>query len=334
MTTTIMPLSTRTKWEIVFLATHRHGPHMTPKQISKEVRCTVNTVKFWLKRFKDNGDVEELPRAGRPRKTTEEQDEVILAAQEEDREATMQDIQQEVKKQRIEVSSSTIRRRVMEAGMRFIPPLVKPLLSIQYIEKRVEWANQYGEQDWKQVMFSDESTIRLHYYRRSVWRRPGEHIVRRSVKHPAKVNIWGCLSSQGFGKAYVFTGNMDAKLLCKIYKKALLPSAEKLFEGEWKLQEDNDPKHRSRLAAKWREDNQVEKINWPSQSPDLNCIENVWRLLKIRVADRRPQNIQELIQVTRQEWRKLPTSLAVNLVNSMPRRLDATLAANGDYTMY
>jgi transposase len=49
------------------------------------------------------------------------------------------------------------------------------------------------------------------------------------------------------------------------------------------LQSTNDPKHRSKIAKKWKEENSIEILSWLLISPDQNPIENVWRLMKINI---------------------------------------------------
>ena len=53
----------------------------------------------------------------------------------------------------------------------------------------------------------------------------------------------------------------------------------------------------SRTAHKWRADNQITLLPWPSQSPDLNPIENIWTVLKANVGNHKPTSTKELMRI-------------------------------------
>ncbi len=60
------------------------------------------------------------------------------------------------------------------------------------------------------------------------------------------------------------------------------------------MQQDNDPKHTSHSTNEWLKKNKVNVLEWPSQSPDPNPNEMLWKKLKQAVHRRKPSNITEL----------------------------------------
>ncbi len=66
---------------------------------------------------------------------------------------------------------------------------------------------------------------------------------------------------------------------------------------------------------KWKADNQIRCIPWPSQSPDLNPMENVWAVLKANVSNYRPISVKHSIQVIKKEWKGLDSIFAKKVSN-------------------
>ncbi|MGH0115852.1 UNVERIFIED_CONTAM: hypothetical protein FKN15_054208 [Acipenser sinensis] len=122
--------------------------------------------------------------------------------------------------------------------------------------------------------------------------------------------LWGCFSSAGTGHFVKIEGRMDGAKYREILQENLLQSAKKLKLGrKFTFQQDNDPKHKAKATLEWLKNKKVNVLQWPSQSPDLNPIENLWHYLKIVVHKRRPTNLNNLEQICQEEWVKITPTL-------------------------
>ena len=97
---------------------------------------------------------------------------------------------------------------------------------------------------------------------------------------------------------------------------------------------NNDPKHTSKVVAKWLNDNKVKILEWPSQSPDLNPIEYLWAELKKHVRARMPTNLTQLHWLYQEEWAKIHPTYFWKLVEGYPKHLTRVNPFEGNATKH
>ena len=149
---------------------------------------------------------------------------------------------------------------------------------------------------------------------------------------------WGCMTWDGVGYACKIDGKMDAELYVQILDEDLQASLQHYnkFPDDIIFQQNNDPKHTSKKAQTWFEDDQIKVLPQPAQSPDINPIEHLWNHLKRKLGEYKipPKGILELWERVEGEWEKIEASVCQNLIESMPKRVEAIIKAKGGYTKY
>jgi transposase len=89
-----------------------------------------------------------------------------------------------------------------------------------------------------------------------------------------------------------------------------------------RLQQDGAKSHTSRRTTAYLEKKGVYVLHgWPSSSPMLNVIENLWAILKRRIAQRAPTDVVELKRIAKEEWAAIDVSTINNLILSYRKRL-------------
>ena len=114
----------------------------------------------------------------------------------------------------------------------------------------------------------------------------------------------------------------------------MYPYAFGIFGNNFVYQDDNDPKHQSKIVQKWFDQHSVQRLEWPSQSPDLNIIEHMWQELERRTKNLRASNALEKFAQLEKAWSEIPYTVIDRLLDSLPRRCQAVIDAKGYPTKY
>jgi transposase len=247
------------------------------------------------------------------------------------------------------VTPQTVRNALKEGGFYSATKRKVPMLKQTHRQRRLKFAHYHENwtvEDWKRVLWTDETKINHigsdgKVY---VWKQRGEPLSDRTtsptVKHGGGNNlmVWGSMGWNGVGKLIEVQGKMNAEQYCQILDEGVVESFEKLEipEDERYFQQDNDPKHTSKRATEWFSDNEIQVLEWPAQSPDLNPIEHLWHHLKSQLQqyETPPKGVHELWERVGKEWNKIPPEVCQRLIESMPRRIQAVIKAKGGHTKY
>jgi transposase len=126
-----------------------------------------------------------------------------------------------------------------------------------------------------------------------------------------------------------FQGNLNA---ARYIEEILTPYVLPVMENPIAIfQQDNARSHTTRATMRFLEDNDIEVLEWPSQSPDINPIEHLWDESdrRVRRCAAPPETLDALAQALQEEWTAIPEELIQNLIGSMGRRCQAVIDSNG-----
>lgn len=148
--------------------------------------------------------------------------------------------------------------------------------------------------------------------------------------------VWGAISYYGTSDLQFVSTTMNASCYTRVLETAF-PHFKSLFgDLQWTFQHDNAPIHNARAVKSWIQTQNVNVLEWPPYSPDLNIIENVWGWLvrKVYASGRQYTTKNELIDGIKTAWSSISLNYIESLYDSIPNRIYETILKRGGSTHY
>lgn len=315
--------------------------------VAEALHTSQNVISRLWSRYRSTGDVAER-HTGRYRVTTQRQDRFLqMTARRQPNITAMQLVQRLQEDHQLLVSDQTVRRRLHEVGLHARRPLRVPALRRGNRGRRLSWAREHlpwSDEQWSLVLFTDESRFGFHpdSRRTRVWRTPGR--VSR-LRHPQEVHpyqggtimVWAGIRLGGRTQLVWIQGSMTAqKYHEEVVEPVIVPHRIQIGQ-EFLLMHDNAPSHTARLVSAALRDHDIQVLDWPAQSPDLNPIEHAWDMLQRKALRDFPPNLtteQQLYEHLQRTWDLIPQQDIDNLILSINNRCRCVINVRGGNTDY
>ena len=242
------------------------------------------------------------------------------------------------------VSKHTVLRELRSnPNLRYKKMKTSFMLQDHHKLNRVSWASchvTWSIEKWRTVVFSDEMKFNCDgpdgwaYYWHHL--KNSERVFSKRQQGGGGVMTWACFSYHGKCDIVFLEGRQDSKKYCSTMGNHLLPWAAITHGENWVYQQDNCPIHVSSETKKWMAQQNINVLPWPSRSPDINPIENLWAIVsRVVYRDSRQfRNVRELKDAIINAWNSIDDGTLQNLSDSMQRRCVAVLNSRGAKTRY
>lgn len=244
---------------------HYHVPRRTAQRAWKKY-CTT-------------GNIEDLPRSGRPSKLSASDLRSIKRAITKKRTGSTRGVAARMERKRgLAVSHMTVWRSVQRMGLVHRIRPTKPLLTRAHRRARLRFARTRRRRGfWNHVLWSDEASFCLYSDTTKQWIPKGSKPTpRQTVKWPGRIRVWAGISTKGKTKLIRIPKAMDSKAYVDMLQSKALPEARSIFSGssqDWLLMQDGDGAHTAKYTTDFLQNEGILVLEpWPAHSPDLNPI--------------------------------------------------------------
>ena len=268
---------------------------------------------------------------GRPSKITKEEYDMINTLTEEDPRLTCSKIVDEFKTMDKAICKSSIANARHQLKFKFLPPKRRPLLTEANCFQRLRFAYSMlsNKERNKKIVFSDEAKVQICSDNSNVWRKRGStnpKIYVDEKKFIKGIMIFGAIGIDYKSKLVISPIEIDSEQYC--YNVQMLGILNR--KDDFIFMQDGAKAHTALSTIKWLKKRMNILGNWPPNSPDLNPIEIIWRMLKQWLKTQEINSVNELSRLCTHWWNNILTLEQINsLVHSFNDRLNLCIIEGG-----
>ena len=288
--------------EIIRLSSKGHSQ----REVAAMIKCSQSTVKTTLRRYKEHKTVKNLHRTGRNPISNERDQRNLINLTKKNRRLSTIDLALEWKLSNgKQASPSHVQKVLQKHNYMWRPACKKPRLTKRHKHIRFAFSKQF--QTWtkyqfRNILWSDEMNVEVDLRKKGIrLRRTNDEkynpdcIVERTKQGSGSIGIWACMSYDGVKFFKLFQGRLNAEAYQEILENYLIPSIDLMDNKEDVIfQQDNAPCHTAHKIRDFFNANNIKTMNWPPNSPDLNCIENLWSWLDTKLSKIQIFNLDQL----------------------------------------
>ena len=206
-------------------------------EVLKETGLPQSTVQRIVKHARENALQQYLPlqdlsnyasthRSGRPQALSSHEKDKIVEKVIENGDTRDSQVEDLLKSMNLQISPELFDQVLYDRGYAWRKHSWKPALSQKQKDFRLEWALEHRDFDWHQVIFTDETAVKVGEQRGfgRTWRKPDkiekfhpDVMRKRHTKH-SELQFWGCFAYDARGPCYVYHKETEASftlnLLC------------------------------------------------------------------------------------------------------------------------
>lgn len=205
-----------------------------------------------------------------------------------------------------EVGKSSTHRVLQEKKFKFAKVKKRKALTPQEMENRVNFCRDMLLRNNKRLrnsFFGDEMGINLSdCHPDKVWIPPRKKVKVDKPKKDVRLNCWGAISYNGATNLHIYKGSLKSDRYENILEEHK-EEMDELYPRGYDYHHDNPYVHTA--AEEWMLGQHFKIGNFPTYSPDLTPIENLWSTLKTAVAKDNPKTEDKLRKSLLKNWENL-----------------------------